>query len=42
MITDAPIKVTMTHSNPDKTMKEFDDVTFECTGKANPYEIKWK
>lgn len=35
-------KVRMSHSNPDKTMREYDDVKFTCSGEANPYEITWK
>ncbi|XP_060593093.1 irregular chiasm C-roughest protein-like [Ruditapes philippinarum] len=35
-------KIRMVHSNPDKTMKEFDNVEFKCSGEANPYEITWK
>ncbi|KAH3700330.1 hypothetical protein DPMN_075306 [Dreissena polymorpha] len=35
-------KIRMTHSNPDKTMREFDDVKFTCVGEANPFDIVWK
>lgn len=35
-------RVRLTHNNPDRTMREHDNVKFTCTGEANPYLITWK
>ncbi|XP_052805322.1 irregular chiasm C-roughest protein-like [Mya arenaria] len=35
-------KLTLTHSNPDRTIREVDEVKFTCSGEANPFQITWR
>lgn len=35
-------KVRLSHNSPEKTMREFDNIKFTCTGEANPFEVTWK